>query len=393
MSDILNEDGLELKTLSTIVTELEDGVKSIYGDDVNVDSDTPDGQLINIIAQACIDMRELIQDVYTSFDPDEAEGTVLDQRVALNGITRKGGTFTVTPVDITVDRSVSLVGMDDDETELDIPSGVYTIKDDAGNQFVLLDSVTLSTGLTSLSFRAAEIGAVATTLNTITTAVTAIAGVTAINNSESPTIYGQDEESDAALKLRRTKSITSSSVGYLESVLAAVLAVDDVTDAKIFENSTDVTDTDGTLAHTLWAVVESGASADIANALYATKAAGCGMRGSVSQVITRPSGQTVTMNFDRPVNEDLYFRMTLALIGGGTIDEDYVKEQIVENITFTIGEDAATDTFVCFMKELDSKYRITDPGVSLDGSTWTDVVSVSAALNKFVLSTGRITIL
>ena len=45
-------------------------------------------------------------------DPDQAQGRVLDQRIAINGLERKGGTYTVTPVNITVDREVSLVGLD-----------------------------------------------------------------------------------------------------------------------------------------------------------------------------------------------------------------------------------------------------------------------------------------
>lgn len=392
MGDTLNSQGLTLKTLPEIISDLETGVKTIYGEDVNVSPDTPDGQLLNILAQACIDLREVLEDIYASFDPDQAEGRVLDQRASINGIKRNGGTFTVTPVDITVDRSVTLDGLDDAEADLEIPSGIYTVKDDAGNQFVLLDTVTIAAGTHSLSFRSVTLGAVETTLNTITTAVTAKAGVTEINNSEEPTIYGQDEESDAAFKIRRRQSITRSSSGYLDSIQSALQAVEGVTDVKMYENSTDITDIDGTPAHTIWAVVESGAVVDIAQALYATKSPGCGMRGDVSSVIMRPSGQTITMYFDRPVNEDLYMEMTITLIGGGTVDTDYVKEQIVENILYTIGQDAATDDIVCFVKTLDSKFRVTDPGVSLNGSDWSDEVSVSDKQNKFVLSTARITI-
>lgn len=390
--DTLDRNGLTLKTLPEIVADLEAGVKLIYGDDVNVAPDTPDGQLLNILAQACIDIRELLQDVYASFDPDQAEGTVLDQRVAINGIRRNGGTFTVTPIDITVDRSVTLTGMDAAESELEIPIGVYTVKDDAGNQFVLLDTVTIAAGTHSLSFRAVALGAVETTLNTITTAVTAKAGVTAINNSVEPTIYGQDEESDAALKIRRQQSITRSSNGYLESILSALLAVEGVTDAVVYENYTDITDADGTPAHSIWAIVESGANADIAQALYETKATGCGIRGAVEVGINRPSGQIITMKFDRPVNEDLYLQMNVTLIGGGTVDTDYIKEQIVENKFYSIGEGAATDDIVCYVKSLDSRFRITDPGVSLNGSDWADEVDVTSKENKFVLATARITV-
>ena len=101
-------------------------------------------------------------------DPDQAQGRVLDQRVGINGIERKGGTYTVTPVNITVDRAVSLVGLDGEDSK----AGVYTVKDDAGTQFFLLTSASLAAGTHSLSFRAETLGAVLVSLGTITAAVT-----------------------------------------------------------------------------------------------------------------------------------------------------------------------------------------------------------------------------
>ena len=46
MPNVLNEDGLEVKTKTEIVTALEAGYKTIYGNDINLDSDSPDGQEI-----------------------------------------------------------------------------------------------------------------------------------------------------------------------------------------------------------------------------------------------------------------------------------------------------------------------------------------------------------
>ncbi len=145
MPDKLNRKGLQVKTLPEIREELVTGLRAIYGQDINLDQNTPDGQLLNIFAQSAADMREVIQQVYSSFDPEQATGRTLDQRVALNGVKRKGAAFTFVPVDITIDRDVTLVGLDDKSTELepDVPN-LFTIKDSAGTQFYLLESASLT---------------------------------------------------------------------------------------------------------------------------------------------------------------------------------------------------------------------------------------------------------
>jgi hypothetical protein len=48
------------------------------------------------------------------FDPDNAVGVVLDQRVAINGIQRQAGTYTVTPITVVTSQSVNLYGLDQD---------------------------------------------------------------------------------------------------------------------------------------------------------------------------------------------------------------------------------------------------------------------------------------
>ena len=113
MPDLLDSTGLTLKTLSELVTELEDYLKIIYGDDINIEQNTQDGQSINIYSQGGIDIREIVQKVFTGFDPDEAEGRVLDQRVAINGIERNSGTYTYVDITFSIDRSMNLIGLDD----------------------------------------------------------------------------------------------------------------------------------------------------------------------------------------------------------------------------------------------------------------------------------------
>lgn len=392
MSDVLDETGLTLKTLPEITADLEAGYKAAYGDDINLDSDSPDGQAIGIQAQEGIDQREILRDIYIARDPDQAQGINLDVVCAYNGIQRKGGTFTVTPVDITVDRSVTLKGLDSSSALIDIPSGVFIVKDNAGTQFALLASVTIAAGTHELAFRAVALGAVQVTIGTITTPVTAIAGITAINNSSTVTTQGVDEESDAALRIRREQSVAGASQGYTDSIESSVKKLDGVTACICDENVTSVTDSKGIPPHSIWVIVEGGADADIAAAIYATRSAGSGMKGSTVVTVTRPNGRTIDISFDRPGTENLYVKFNIIVIGGGTIDTDNLKKLIVENVTYEIGESASGDRITCYVKDLNQKYQVTGMLLSKDNATWLEVVDLASIMNQFELSTSRITI-
>lgn len=395
MPDVLDADGLQTKTLSEIREELVDDLKLIYGDDINVDPNSQDGQQLNIYAQGGVDLREVLTQVNANFDPDQAFGRILDQRVALNGISRNGGTYTTTAVDITTDTALNLIGLDGQSNELNptVPN-LYTVKDDAGTEFFLLDSVSIGgAGVNPLFFRAAQIGAVEIQINTITNPVTVIAGVTDINNPVGSLSIGVDEESDPDLKVRRRGSVSAPSTGYLDGIESSLADLDGVAVARVYENNTGFTDGDGTLEHSIWAIVDGGADADIGEVIYKKKSSGSDMRGAETVSIPRPDNREFIAKFDRPVFEDLWIRFSIVLIGGGFIDTDNIKEQIVDGLIWDIGVNAGGDDVTDFLKSINSQYRITAMEVSLDDITYTEIAAISSPQNRFINDVSRITIL
>lgn len=393
MPDTFDSTGLTVKTLTELREELEADYKEIYGDDINLDQNSPDGQVINIQAQEGVDLREVLSQINAGFDPDQAEGRVLDQRLALNNITRNGGTFTLAPVEITVDKALNLVGLDGESDELNPTiSNLYTVKDDAGNEFFLLSSVSIaSAGTDSYSFRAADIGDVQVLVNTITTPVTIIAGVTNINNTAAASSQGVDEESDADAKVRRRASTSISSVGYLDAIEAAIKDLDNVTTGIVLENDTDITDGDGIPPHSIWCIVEGGDNTEIGTVIYAKKSSGSGMRGAVEVEITRPNGAIFTSKFDRPIDADLYIQFNIVL-PGGVIDTDNLKALIVENITWGVGADAVASQITAYVQSLNANYQISAMEVSDDDITYLEVVSTTLPIDRFVNDITRITI-
>ena len=139
MTDVLNSNGLQVSTATELLNQLKSDFYTIYGADINLDQSSPDGQLLNIFAQGGTDIREILTQIYNSFDPDNCSGDVLDSRCAINNIFRKGATYTIVPIDVTVDRTVTLQGLDDNYNDVNASS--YTIQDNAGNQFYLISSM------------------------------------------------------------------------------------------------------------------------------------------------------------------------------------------------------------------------------------------------------------
>jgi uncharacterized phage protein gp47/JayE len=383
--------GLEIKTITEIVADLTTSMQTIYGSDINVAQNSPDGQLINIFAQAAEDNLELLSDVYNSFSVELAYGVVLDQRVALNGLARIEGTYTVTNVTVVVDRAITLTGLDALVT--DPTAVVFTVADDQGNQFYLETTHIFSVaGSAALAFRAVTIGQVETTINTITNQVTTILGVTSINNPSVATSTGINEETDAQLKVRHAEMFKLAAYGPADAVRAAMLSVDGVSDAYVIEN-----DTSGTVnsvpRNSIWCIVNGGTDADVAAAIYSKKAPGCGLFGGETVVVTRPQGNSISIKFDRAVTEDLYIQFSLvAVYSGAAWDEDDIKTQLVEMLTYLLNQTATIGDVVRALQTIVPQAYAVSIGVSTDGMSYQDNVSPTSAKYYFVLDTARIDI-
>lgn len=395
MPDILDETGLTVKTASEITSDIATDLRAAYGDDINLDQNSPDGQLVGIITQIATDLRELLVGINNNFDPDQALGNLLDQRVTINNITRKGGTYTVQPVSITVDRTVTLQGLDADYA---LTSGTgYTVQDNAGTQFILADTTTLTAGTHSLNFRAKDLGAVNVTVGTITNPVTIVLGVTAINNPSAALEIGENQETDPQLKVRRQNSVANNSIGFLDGLRGSLLGVSGVSEAKVYLNNTNSVDADGIPAHGIWAIVEGGANSDIGSILYAKSAYGPDLKGDVEVAINTASGGVFTAKFDRPSAENLYIRFDIQrTITGYSFDMTGIKSYMSSNITYGIGQFAHTATITA-----DALSAINSLGgggvpvnveISKNGTDWYDYLETTTKDNQFTVDATRITI-
>lgn len=393
MPNVLNEDGLTIKTKQEVIDLIVNGdaetagLKSIYGNDINVDSNSPDGQLVGVLAQVAVDNLELVAQVNAAMDPDLAVGSILDQRCAINGVFRLGATYTSVMITITVDRTVALIGLDTSEAT------AFTIADSAGTKYYLVKGDTFTTGAHTVEFRSAEAGANNPAPNTITSMQSVIAGVVSVTNAAAAFTVGRDKESDDSLRSRRQRSVSLPSNGFLAGMTAGLLNTKGVTDAIVYENITNADDVDGVPAHGIWCIVDGGADQDVGNSIYVKRNAGVGMKGDEEVAITQVNGLQAIVKFDRSEAEDLYIDLTISTIyGGATADADYIRQQLLARLSYGIYEAAEVTYIVSLIKWVDPTLVVTDEGVGTNGTDWDDIVYPTTKKNRFVLASTRIRI-
>ena len=397
MPTTLDATGLSIASVQELVTQLITGYQSIYGADINFDSNTQDGQTINLQAQMTEDLLEVLLSVYNAFDPQAAIGTQQDRLYYINGLIRQAASFSYQDVQITVTQSLTLQGLDAAAND---PNGTgYTVSDNADNQWILLDTQNPSVaGTYTYTFRAQNLGSLTSTPNTITIPVTVVLGVSAINNSTGVTSVGLNGETDAAFRTRQAVSYAIKSANSADGLYGALLNLTGVVYAAVYVNDTNSTDGNGIPAHGSWTVVEGGADSDIANLIYAYTTPGTPTKGSTSYDVTTIQGQTYVANFDRPTAIPLYVKFNIqALQSGQSFNTTAIANYIVANQTYGIGEEANTSTLT-----YQAMNAITNVSgglgvplsllISSDNSTWVSYLTTPTLADQWNLSAINIAI-
>lgn len=391
-NDNLGFDGLETKDNLVLANDLITEFNNIYsnGEELNLDSNTPDRQLIEVLAYMGTVIRELITEVYNSCDPDKCVGAVQDNRYQINYLTRKQGSYSLQNIAITVNKTVQLQGLDASIDDTNVAA--FAVSDDNGNVWYLGQTATLDAGTTRLQFRAKDMGAVIPTIGTITNQVTVIPGVISVINDVGWTAIGRDEESDSDFRIRRASSVYKSSKNCADTILTELLDLDTVVSAYVHQNNDSLQDATGTPAHYIWAIVEYGENAEteekIAEIIYANLG-GAGTKGSISKTLTSQSMENIVINFDKPAVVPLYIKFTVkAIVSAGEIYTAGIKEYIADNLVYNIGENAETSRIVQICSDAllntgGEGYAL-DVQISLGGSTATPVITGSGITSATV---------
>lgn len=387
----IDENGVNIPTLNEIQENLENQYKSIYGNDIDLSQNTPDGQLINIKAQNQADLNEAIIYEINGFNMNTAQGQQVDRNVAFRGIKRRAGTYTQQPIEITINNNCSLVGLDNNYN--DVVANVFTVSDNNGNQYYLINSINLTSGTYTLNFRSQQIGNIQPALNSITNINTPVVGVVNVNNSSASIQIGQNEESDNELKTRFYNVPAIGGVGAWENIISNIYNINGVVSVGGEENTTNTTSQAGTPPHSIWLIVQGGANNEIGQAIKSTLNSGCGMRGNVAVPIVDKWGNTKNYLFDRPQFEDLYIKFDIQPLNTSAVyDETFIKTQLIADLQLKLNSQININEIGCILNNINSNFVYSNIQLSKDNINFSDFISNTNLDYIFTLEQNNINI-
>lgn len=314
----------------------------------NLDPSTPDGLKIASDSETFANLDEAAQAAYNSKDPDKARDLELNIVSSLSGAVRDDGS----PSTI----GLSLTGVNG--TLIEAGKTVASTVDDT--QWTTDTDVTIAGGVAVVNATAVINGATAADIATITNIVDTVGGWQTVTN-DAIAVLGENQESNAELRLRRQITVGRPGNNQIDSMLGEIGTVDNVGRFRIYQNVTSVTDGNGLPGHSIAAIVEAGDDQAIAEAMFVKLNPGVEMYQAgtpVSVIVTSSIHATniQDIKFSRPVVDDM--NVVVTVINDGTLvgsTEQDIKDAILAytngNLVpadegfnsegFTIGEDVS----------------------------------------------------
>ncbi len=334
-------EGIEVDTFNEIFLKKQEEYKDIYGQDIDLDQNTPDGQRIGIEADILLDLQSFAGYMYTQIDPDFAEGENLNVLAKIAGITRKPATQSNCEVTITTDKLVT------------IPLG-WEVIDENKNIWKTRRQYQLpSVGDNKITLYAEDFGAISAGENTLINQTVVLEGVVSVTNELAANV-GIDEETDEVLRIRRNLSTENAANSTIGSLTASLLALEGVKEAVVYENNTNnplkddlrptdkVGDDERFPAHSIWVIIDGGDEAEISKTIVTSKTAGCDERGEKhSYHETIQGGRVIahTPAFDRPTLVNVSVELKVVSPTDGVTIDDAIISKALQSVTFGIGQD------------------------------------------------------
>lgn len=382
------DDGIQIENLTEITNDISSGLRGIYGQDISLDSDSPDGQRVGITAKLIADVQLALLALYNSLDADLAAGVSLQRMSKISGITQRAPTKS--SWDLTIDASQPLT----------LPTN-YAVLDDLGQTWEIVNPGDIPAGPTIRTFLAQDFGPVSNVAGAQLTQAVVVRGVTSVTAPSTPLI-GSDEETTQEFRIRRAQSVQNPSYTTTGGLYARISNTVAVTDAQVYENDTN--DYDPVLdlnAHSLWVIVEGGAVQDIAEVIAKNRTAGVGLKGTIDtnyvEKRVRPDGTDFDVvhpvRFDRPTIASLYVKVNATRKNPTQpVDIALIAERIADTIYNIGGPAVATEIYArAYGDEPNAaNFYLTSLVISDDDVTYVDTELTPSLNGKFEIDTSNV---
>ena len=289
-----------------ILAGVQADINAAFGGGVNPSLQTPQGQLAQTETAIIGEKNNEIAYIANQVNPAMASGIWQDAIGYIYFMTRIPGTGTV--VNATCTGAVGTV----------IPLGAVA-QDTSGYLYSAITSGTIpSTGSITIEFQNQTTGPISCAIGALNKIYTAVAGWDTVLNPAVGAL-GNNVESRAAFELRRQASVAVNAVNSLDSIRASVLAVPNVLQAYVVDNSTNATVNYGATsyplaAHSICVSVAGGTSSAIGTAIWSKKPPGCGYNGNTTVTVydnTYSTPVPYTVTYLTPTSTPAYFTVNI----------------------------------------------------------------------------------
>ncbi len=374
--------GVIVPDTSVVQATVQSEYKDVFGQDLVVTANTPQGVLITAETEARSNVLRNNAAVANQINPNLAGGVFLDAIWALTGGQRIAATYSVVP-------NVQLIGL----SGTVVPAGSQASLED-GTVFASVSEVTLDdTGNAYVDFQAVTTGPIAVNANALSQIVTAVLGWDSIVNAN-PATLGRTEETDLASRLRRKNTLSTQNVALPEAIISGLYGTTNVKSLTFRENYTNADATiDGIflLARSIYVCVDGGSDADVAATLLEHKSLGCNWNGTTSVDTVDPaSGQTYTVKFDRPTAVPVQARLSVRNLSSLIDVQTAVRQAILDFASglidgepgFTVGSSVSAFELAGAVNRQNPGIYVQKCEISLTSTTVWSTDEIAIALNQ-----------
>lgn len=322
----LTGNGFVAPTYEEWLDDIEDDMRSRFGDDIVLTSNSNFGILAREIAWRQTEMAQQLEFVYYSGFYSSATDSALDRLGSNVGIARKVATPSHASITVTTDGEYLIQA----DTHFETDDGIlFNLTDDLITKQDAKGTWTGTGNVESFDTGAMN-NVLANTITIVSDPDDTILSVTNPNQA----VGGQDYEEDPQYRARLIAENASQPSPTLNGVRSALLNVQGVREVNIVENQFATTDKYGNPPYSVHIYCLGGAKQDIADCLISHIAVGITLAGSVKCDAVDVAGNTKQVYFDYATDRPIFVNVKIKTNAEWNVDEgsNYVKDTIVEFI-------------------------------------------------------------
>lgn len=371
---MLDETGFYRPTYDELLNAQIDRAKQLFGDDIDTDEKTPLGKFIRITVYDLAKAWETLELTYYARFPNTASGVSLDRLCVFAGINRNTAIAATHQIEVT-----GTVGYT-------IYAGFLVSTDDNITFYSANDYVIDETGKVNIEVDCTQAGLIGNVaVGSITTIVNPDANIISIDHKKIIS-YGEDEETDTALRQRFSFAIAGAGSCNTDSIRAAILRVPTVLSVSIIENTNDTTDSQGRPPHSFQTYVYGGEDYhnQIAQAIFSKAPIGIKSYGDISVNLLDHGGFSHTIKFSHTTNINLKLRVSIKITN---VFADDGKSKIANNLSsyvnnLGVGQEVIISSLYGYIHAVNGVEEVTSITISKDGGTTYTNNNVDISINE-----------